>query len=244
MEHQEQINDEKEIDLKELFFALYRKKTIIILVTLIGVLSSVLVTKLFMQPKYVSSAKVYVMNRQNEDSVATSSDLSAATQLTQDAMVVMTSRSIMEQVKENLALDMPIEELIKMVDVANDNDTRILTVRVTNADPALARDIADEVVAVSTGRVEEIMGVEKMNLVESANIPSAPSSPDLKKNIMIAGAIGFILACGVIVALYLFNDKIRTEEDVKRYLGLSNIGIIPIDKEQEGKSRKKKGGKR
>ncbi len=248
MDRQEHIDtEEREIDLRELFFVLFHKKGIILLVTFVFVLGAVLVTKLFITPIYVSSAKVYVISRQNQDSVATNQDLSAATQLTNDAKVVITSREVMEQVIEKLNLDMTAEALAGIVSVSNDNNTRILTIRVSHSDSYMARDIADAVVDISASNVEEKMGVEKMSIVDSANIPEYPSKPSLKKNAVIAGAAGLVFSCMVILAVYLFNDKIRNAEDVERYLGLTNIGIIPVSDEigtEKNKGKKEKRKKR
>lgn len=245
MERQEHINEEeREIDLRELFFALVRKKEIILLVTFIFMLGAVLVTKLLMTPIYVSSAQVYVLNRQNQDSIATSSDLSAATQLTNDAKVVVTSREVLNQVIETLNLDMDEAALANMVSVSTENNTRILTISVSSSDAYLARDIVNALVEISSAQVEEKMGVEKVNLLDSANIPKNPSKPSLKKNVVLAGGCGFILSCGIVAALYLFNDKIRSVEDVERYLGLSNLGIIPMDNEMSEEKKGKKKSKK
>lgn len=240
MERQEHIEEEREIDLRELFFVLFRKKVIILLVTVIFMLSAVLVTKLLISPVYYSSAQVYILNRQNQNSIITSSDLSSALQLTNDAKVVMTSRETLQKVIENLGLDMSVEQLAGMVSVSTDNDTRILKIGARSTDAFLARDIVNEVVEIGAENVVEKMGVERMSLLDSANLPTAPSSPSLKKNMVLAGGCGFAFSCVIILALYLFNDKIRIVEDVERYLNLTNLGIIPADEALTDDTKNKK----
>lgn len=245
MEKQERIREEeKEIDLKELFFVIYRRKGIILLVMLIFMLSSVLITKLFIKPVYVSSAQTYILNRQKQDSAITSSDLSSALQLTNDAQVVITSRDTLGQVIDALDLDMTVEQLKSMVSVSSESDTRILNISARSTDAYLARDIVDAVVEIGSKSVVEKMGVEQMNVLDNANIPSEPSSPSLKKNVLMAAVCGLILCCGVILVLYLSNDKICTVEDVERYLELTNLGVIFVDDELDDDSKKNKSKKR
>lgn len=46
--------------------------------------------------------------------------------------------------------------------------------------------------------------------------------------------------CGIIVVSFLFNDTIRTQDDIERYLGISTLGIIPIDENMIADEKKSK----
>lgn len=235
--------EEREIDLREVFFALWRRKWRIILVTVAFMAAAWGITEYLITPIYVSSAKIYVLNRQNQDSVATNSDLYAATQLVNDAKGVVTSRSVLEQVQKNLNLNMSASGLDSMISVGTSSDTRILTISVSSPSASQAQAITDELVKVSCKEVEDKMGVESMNIVDSASLPTVPSSPSKKKNMMLAGAIGFVLSCALVLLSYFLNDKIKTAEDIERYLGMSCLGMIPIDPDMQEKGKKKKRSK-
>lgn len=61
--------------------------------------------------------------------------------------------------------------------------------------------------------------------------------------------LGGLFVCGIITILFLFNDTIRTQDDIERYLEISTLGIIPIDEnmsadEKKTKKRKKSSSKR
>ena len=46
---------------------------------------------------------------------------------------------------------------------------------------------------------------------------------------MIAGILGIILACAVVIIRHMLDDTIKSSEDVERYLGLNTLGILPIE---------------
>ncbi len=73
---------------------------------------------------------------------------------------------------------------------------------------------------------------------ESNYAMKEPSSPNLMKNLMMGGLLGMILAIAVIVVRFLMDDTIKTEEDVKKYLGLNTLASLPVEK---GLKRKGKG---
>lgn len=45
-------------------------------------------------------------------------------------------------------------------------------------------------------------------------------------------AVGFVFTCLVLFVIFYFDDKIKTADDVEKYLGLTVLGVIPnISKE-------------
>ncbi|MPN24010.1 hypothetical protein SDC9_171403 [bioreactor metagenome] len=49
--------------------------------------------------------------------------------------------------------------------------------------------------------------------------------------------LGFMISMGVIFALKYMDKTIKTEDDVKKYLGLPGIGIIPQQMPEVNKSK-------
>ena len=83
--------------------------------------------------------------------------------------------------------------------------------------------------------ISSVMATDKPSIAEKAVTPKAPSSPNLLKNTAMGGLIGAVLAIAVIVVMYLMDDTIKTEEDVRKYLQLNTLAEIPMEK----KNRKK-----
>ena len=195
-------------------------------------------TMLFITPKYESTTKIYVLNRQ-DSSTLTSQDMSTSTQLTKDYAELIKSRTVTEGVIAHLQLDISHEALLKMLSVETSTDTRIVAIRVRDTDPYRAAEIANSVRDVAAQHIQSVMDIEAVNVVETANIPDHKASPSLSRNGVIGGLLGVLLAAVIVIAVYLTNDTIRTTEDVERYLKLSVLGSIPLQG-KEKKAKKKK----
>lgn len=234
-------NDEIEIDLRQILGLLWSKALIIIMVGIILGLIALIGSKLFISPVYQSSTKLYILNRQNATGTTTLSDIQTSTQLTKDYKILVTSRTVTEQVISELGLDMTAAQLAGSITVNTPTDTRVLEIVVQNHDQYKAKEIADKVAQISADSICKIMDTEKVNVIEAGDFPSAPVSPNVKKNALIAAILGMLLSSAVIIVKFLMNDTIRSSEDIEKYLGISTLALIPLSEElNDGEGRKKK----
>ncbi len=242
MEHD--TNEKIEIDLKELLYLIRSKIWIVFLTGILAASGAGLVSSFFITPIYTSTTKLYILNKSTSLTDLGLSDLQLGTQLTQDYMVLVKSRPVVSQVIENLGLNMTYEEMVAVITITNPSNTRILEVTADYPDSYLAKKIVDEFAVVSSSRIAKIMDTSEPAIVEEGFMQPYPSGPDIKKNILIGGVFGIILAGGVIIALYLLDDTIKDSEDVERYLGLNTLGLIPVEsgaaKHAEVDKRKRK----
>lgn len=240
METNLQNEEEIEIDMGELLRYLAGKAGYIILTALAFAVLALAVTTFCMTPRYTSTTKMYVLNRQTNEGV-TSSDLQSSTYLTKDYMEMIRSRTVIEAVIADLNLNSTYEDVLGQIDVSAASDTRVIAISVTDKDPYEARDIANAVRNAAAAHIQSVMNTEAVTVVDEANIPTKKSSPSTIKNVAIAGGVGMFLALAVCVVLYLMNDKVTTAEDVERYLGLSVLASMPLEEEEvrRKKARKK-----
>lgn len=241
----ENKTDEIEIDLKEMALAILYKWYIIILVGMIGATAMYGYTKFFVTPMYTSTTTVYILN-QPESSGLTTSDLAFATYLARDYQELIKSQPVLKEVITELNLNMTTKTLKSMIKVSLIEDTRIIQIDVLNSSPYLAKQIADTLRDAVNEKTKDVMGgIEAINPIDEATLPAAPTSPNLFKN----AAIGFIGGAGVviliIVIMFLLDDTMKTPEDVEKYLKISVLASIPMEKgnEKTGKSKKKKKSK-
>lgn len=229
---------ELEIDLIELFHVLWSRIWALILATALGIGLAAGYTMLFVKPVYTSTSILYVLTKST--SITSLADLQVGTQLTQDYMVVITSRPVVEKVIDNLGLNTSYGELKSNITVTNPTNTRFLEITVSNHDAYLAKKITDELADVSSEMMATVMDTEKPNIMDYGQIPAGPSSPSLVKNAAIGGMLGFIIFAAIVIITYLLNDSIHTSEDIERYLGINTLGSIPLE---EGVSKRKTRGR-
>ena len=231
-------DDEIEIDLRELFFALKRRILVIVAALLIGAAAAGMYTQFLVTPMYSASPMMLVLTK--ETTLSSLADLQIGSQLTQDYSMLLTTRTVMQEVVDNLELDMTYEELEECITISYPDDTRIMEITVEYPDPEMAKTIVDEVASVGADFIGDQMEVVPPKVVEDGEVPEHQTSPSLKKNIAVGGLAGFVLAAGIVVLLTIMDDTIKSEEDVERYLGMSTLASIPDRKDYiSGKTKKK-----
>lgn len=229
-------NDVIVIDLGEIFYLLLHRVWVIIIVMIICAIGTSLASIYLITPMYTSSSKVYLINRQDENKT-TYNDMQMGTQLTKDYSILVKGRQVLEQVINKINLNISYEELSQLIYVDNPEETRILEIKVSYQDPELARILADSITELSSKRMVDIMDMKNVHVLEEANLPSDPSSPNIIQNTIIGGIIGFGLSSIIIILLHLFNDNIKKSEDIENHLSIAVLGMIPLE-EKNGKQRK------
>ncbi len=240
------FEEDDEIDLAELFFVLRRKIWIIVSCGLAGAIIAFLYTMFLIKPLYQSSSMIYIFSKTT--TVTSAIDLQIGKQLTVDFEILGKSRPVLERVISDLKLDANYDSLLKIVTVENPTDSRIIKITVKNQDPQLACDIANSLAENLAARVAEVTGTEKPSSVEEAVPAVRPVSPSKKRNTMLGGIVGMLLAIAVILFMYYSDMSIRSEDDVRKYLGLGTLAAVPFEKsiseEHESKSSKRKRAKK
>ena len=109
-----QDNTDIEIDVLELFHVLLNKFWIILLAGIIAGLAFIGGTILFITPQYESTTKMYVLSKQDNNTL-TQQDMQTSLSLTKDYAELIKSRTVTEGVIAQLNLDLTHEELLKKI---------------------------------------------------------------------------------------------------------------------------------
>ena len=148
------------------------------------------------------------------------------------------SRPVLEDVINRLDLKMTANQLLGKVDVTNKEGTHILNISAVDADPKLAATISNTMSDVVADSIAKIINTDKPNVLESAVVPTVPISPNTRRNVMAGGLAGAAAAMAVIFGMYMMDDTIKTEEDVRKYLKLTVLAALPLEKQDTRKNKK------
>lgn len=233
-----QENNYTDLTVREILKILVSRWWIILITAVLGTILSVGITILFITPEYESVTKMYVFTKQNEN-VVTSQDMQTSLSLTKDYAEMIQSRTVAEAVISQLGLDEDVGKFLKKVKVESEEDTRILTVSVRDPDPYMACQIANAVRDTAENHIKNIMAIDAVKILDNADVPVEPVTPSLKKNGATGGILGILLSIVVILFLYVTDDRIRTPEDVTRYLGFDVLGEIPASEQGKRKGRRR-----
>lgn len=214
------------IDVLSLLKKLWMKKILILFMAIfVGVLT-LLVSAFLIKPSYTSSTRIYVINQQNSDNL-TALDLQAGGYLVNDYKEIITSRDVMKDVIANNNVTLTPEQLSKMITVTIPADTRVISISVTNHDPQQAKTLANSVREVASEKIKSVTKVQDVTPLENAELPTSPSSPNIKRNTLIGVLIGGLMTIVVIILKEVLDDRVKRPEDVEEVLGMTLLGIVP-----------------
>lgn len=231
------MNNNEEIDLKELLSVFWEKKAVIIIMLIIAVIVGFAYTMYFKGPKYTSSATLILVQKDGgeKSTTVTQADVTLNDKLIATYKELASSNSIIREVISNLGLSGVTEKELKSeINVTAVKETQILEVSVTDKDPIKAQRVAKELSEVFCKKVAEIYKIDNVNIVDEAEIPSNPSNINHKKDIAIFAAVGLVLAIGIILLINLFDTTVKSPADIEKSLDLMVLAEIP-DCDFEGK---------
>lgn len=229
--------DELEIDLKELFFELLSHWKILMASTIMAAAIALAASKFILVPQYESTSALYVLS----NSITSLADIQIGSSLTNDYIVVVKGRPILDQVIENLNLDETYDSLVDKITLENPSDSRILEITVRDTDPNHAKAIADEMASVASDYISIKMDQSAPTTIQNGYADGDPVSPHVGMNTLIGAMVGFLLAAAIITISYLLDDTIMTSEDVEQKLGMNLLGSLPeITSEDHRKNSRRK----
>ncbi len=236
--YNERIEDDDEIDLIALAMALLRHWKVIVIVTLVTAIACFLFSRFLITPMYSSMSRLYVLSKST--SITSLADIQMGSNLTNDYLIVCSSRPVLDQVIADLELDEEYKTLKGKVKVTNPSNTRFLDITVTDVQPERAKAIADDIAEVSSRFISEKMDQDPPSIIQYGYTDNSKVSPNNLKNTLIGAVIGFFVTAGLIVLVYLLNNTVDTPEDVENKLGLKLIAQIPLEDDEKNESSEKK----
>ncbi len=232
-------DDAIEINLVELLIVLWGRAYLIISAGIFFGLLFLFISLFVMIPTYQSTTKIFILNKEEGSSV-TYNDVQISTQLTQDYAQLIKSRYVLEEVIQRLKLEDDYKEFSERVSINTPTDTRIVEIKVTDEDPMMAMKIANSIREVASEHIKNVMDIDAINIVETANVPVEKASPSISRFTIIGGFMGIAIVSVIIILGFLMDDTIKSSEDVENYLGLSSLALIPLTIEDVGEKNKKK----
>ncbi len=226
-----------DINFAALFHNIVKRLWVIILFAAVAASAAYVYVTFFVQPLYSSTATLYIGNTTGG---ITNNEVILSESLAKDYEVIIKRRAILDDVVHKLNLNISAAQLKNYVSVTNVTDTRILDITVSTPDPTLSKSIADTICTVASGKFVDIIQVDYVSIVDTGSIGTTPSNINLKMSMFLAAFAGALLCTMFIIIRTLMDDKIKSPDDVERYLGLSVLGSTPFSKEFESESPRSK----
>ena len=220
--------DKFEIDVFQLVKVLWKRKFLIVLAALVAGLGAFAYSSFVIQPQYTSTTRIYVVNRNQADKPGlTNQDLQAGAYLVKDYREIILSQDVLEKVVADQKLTMDAKTLGRKVSVTVPADTRIVSISVRDGNPEEASRIANALREVAAQKIISVTRVSDVTTLEEARPATSPSSPNIRRNTMMAtiAGVGFIVV--IVLLVELLDDRVKRPEDIEEVMHLSLLGVIP-----------------
>lgn len=216
---------ENTVDFTKIWEIIKKNWKILLLLPIIFLLISLTYTFFIAHPKYEASTQVLV-NQKEKDKDMMAQQVQSNIQLVNTYSEILKSPRILDEVAKKDS-SYSSTKLNKMISVDTEADSQILNVSVRANSKDKSEEIANDVAKVFKKEIPNIMSVDNVTILSSANGTSEKVSPKITTNIVAGLLLGLIIAVLIVALKEMFDKRIRTEEDVERELNVPVLGSIP-----------------
>ncbi|MGL6130375.1 MAG: YveK family protein [Fusobacteriaceae bacterium] len=226
-------DDDDGLDFMELFMMVRRHWRAIVVIT---VLFTGLGTGFALTRKAVYMAKTTLIVSSGNYYSAKNLDrneISLNQQLATTYTAVAKSNAVLNEVIRRLDLDMDIESLSKVIEIASVEDTELITITAKDGDPVTASRIANETGVEFIAKVKEIMTFENVKVVEAAGVPERAESRKRALIVAVSIVLGTMIGTFLVILMEMFHSKLRRPKDIENILGSTILTHVPLYEQME-----------
>ena len=242
--------ERRELNLRDYWRIAFRWWWIILLGMLGGAVAMFLVSGA-QTPIYNASIKILVQSRQ-DPGLPSFSEIEASREIARNYGELVKTRPILSQTIADAGLPYTTGKLRSKISVGTSRS--FITIIGKDPDPVLAAKIANttaqafiddfrrrqftEIASFQASLDQfgiqndpsivaaQASAISTLSIVEQADPPGSPSSPNTKLNIILGVGLGLLVAGLLIILLEYLNDRIRSAEEVKAITGLDALGSV------------------
>lgn len=222
------------------YLKILKARWIIVAVTVVVAVLGALGASLLTTPLYESHARMFVSTAGGASVTETYQGNLASQQLVASYSELATSEALAARVLNVLPLNISPAQLAAKVKASSTPDTVLFNLTVTDASPALARDIANAVADELVIQVRELETPEDgttpsagVKTFQEATASSTPVSPNTKRNLALGAVVGLLLGIALAVLRDRLDNTIKNRREIESISGKALVGTIPFDKERK-----------
>ena len=226
--------NEQTIDISTLWQIIRKKLAIIIVVTILITIIAGLYTYLMVEPKYRSTVAVFIGDETSGGAVTeTISDINMYQKLVETYAEIAKSRTVAENVITNLDLDMKVDELQRMITTSIKGNTQFLNLSITSTDLEFSYDIANQMARSLKSVSFDLRGTDIVQILDPANVPTGPFSPNIVMNMAIGFVLGLMLSVFTVFLLNFMDKTVKDPEFIMGELQVPFLAGIPETDEDD-----------
>lgn len=223
------------MDLRN-YLQVFRRRWMLIAVCLILAVAAAALVTLRTTPLYTSTARLFISTPSTVEANSAYQGGLFSEQRVASYSNLITGENLSQRVIDKLELEESASQLSQQITSNVAPNTVILEVTVTDSSPSRAQEIGTAVAKEFTKFVDELESTPgqqqspiKATIVDSADLPTAPASPQPLRNLTLAGILGLLLGLGLAVLRETLDTSVKSSDDVAAATGASMLGHIRYD---------------
>lgn len=217
---------EEEISLSELFGILKKRMALIISLGLVALILAAVFTFFIATPKYNSTTQILV-NRTTESGEGMQlNDINTNVQMINTYKDIIKGPVILNEVSDKLKGDLTTAQLSEKIEIGTQDNSQVFSLTVTDEDPFVAAEIANEVAMTFQKEIGNIMNVDNVTIISEAIPNNNQISPNNPLNLVIGLLVGLMLGVGVAFLLEFMDTTVRDEQFIINELGWTSLGSV------------------
>lgn len=213
------------------------------------VLAAVAAFTLTRTPIYTATNRVFVQTEAGGSVSERSSGANFASQQIITYADLATTPLVLEPVIEQLDLDLTPQELAASISTEIPEDTLIIDVTASSADPTRAAEIAnatsdslrDQVSALEGSSTSaaavtdsgESSSTVELTVISPATAPEVASSPNVPRNLAVGVVLALLAAIAAAVIRDFLDSRLRHPDDIEALFDRPVVGTIPSSRSSE-----------
>lgn len=221
----------EQLTLYEIWQGIKRRIPTVVVFTLVFALIAAVFSLLVLKPGYRSQTTLIIRRPDSYISdgqpAQPNNDIQMYQQLVRTYSEIVKSETVLDQVRNNLNLDLTLEELADKMKVQILNNSEMIKLAVTDGNAQGAADLANEIARVFSATIQDVMEEDNVAILDEARVHAVPTGPNIPLNVVIGGFLGFM--AGLLYAIFkeFTHRSIRSAQDFTRTFDVPVIGSIP-----------------
>ena len=184
-------------------------------------------TTYYIMPIYTSRGSLYVNNNNSKTPTVNLADIASSQQLAYTCIELLTSDTFLSKVQEYSGLPYTTREIKRMLNLSPLNETEIIEITANTGNPEHSQMLVNAVLDNAYDEIIRVVGGGNVKIIDSANLPKAPSSPNVYRNVVLGFLLGAFLCMLIIFLIDVIDSRIKIESDLMDVKDLPLIGVIP-----------------
>ncbi|MGX7042410.1 YveK family protein [Leuconostoc holzapfelii] len=130
------------------------------------------------------------------------------------------------KVSSDKTYNLSVDQLKKMVTIANQQDSQVFAINVVAKDPKQAAVVANAVADTFKDKIGGFMKINNVSIIDSAKPSNVPVGPNKKlfmlAGLVILGGLTFL----IVLTKELSDTTVKNPDEVAQLFGLTNLGVI------------------